>query len=62
MKSKWSASTLRDLRLWLITERLPPGVTFEDLAEAAEMAAKKCQVFGQHIAELQAELHERDKE
>jgi hypothetical protein len=62
VKTKWSASTLRDLRLWLITERLPPGVTLEDLAEVAEIASKEYQGFRQHIAELQAELRERDKE
>lgn len=34
----WHAATLEDLRLWLLSERLPPGVDFDDLVLVVDMA------------------------
>ena len=34
----WNAATLEDLRLWLLSERLPPEVDFDDLVLVVDMA------------------------
>ena len=34
----WNVAALEDLRLWLLSERLPPEVDFDDLVLVVDMA------------------------
>lgn len=51
MSDRWNPSRLRDLRLWLISERLPPDVSFDELAEVVEIAEENAE-----LADLQHKL------
>ena len=38
--TEWTRSNLEDLRLWALSDRLPPGFSSEDLAAVVELALK----------------------
>ena len=62
--TEWTRSNLEDLRLWALSDRLPPGFSSEDLAAVVELALKG-QVESkllEQVKRLEAENRSLEKE
>ena len=57
---RWSTQALEDLRLWLISERLPPEVGFSEIVEIVELAVKADgrDEVDEELADVKKELEE----
>ena len=62
--TEWTRSNLEDLRLWALSDRLPPGFSLEDLAAVAELALKGLaeSKLLEQVKQLEAENRSLEKE
>lgn len=64
----WSEATLRDLELWLLSDRLPPGASFEEMASLVEYARRgkalesRLEDANSEILSLRGELEDANSE
>ena len=62
--TEWTRSNLEDLRLWALSDRLPPGFSSEDLAAVVELALKGLEESKllEQVERLEAENRSLEKE
>ena len=62
--TEWTRSNLEDLRLWALSDRLPPGFSSEDLAAVVELALEGLEESKllEQVERLEAENRSLEKE